>query len=84
MTRAILLISFAISIVTLPWFVSCGIAILYLSEGGSAIVVGIGGLILDMISAVPIPHLFGFAYLYTVLFCMLALAALYLREQLFE
>jgi hypothetical protein len=84
MERFFLSVAFCISVLTLPWWVSTLLAIFLLAEGGSVILVILGGVCLDVLFGAPIASLYGFAYLYTALFASLALVALYLKTRLLE
>lgn len=84
MTKLFLTLAFFISVFTLPGWASALLAVVLLSEGGSVTLVIIGGLCIDIFFGAPIALLHGFAYLYTALFALLAVCALYLRTQLLE
>jgi len=84
MTKLFLLLAFCISVVTLPWWLTFFLGIVYLSKGGSVVAVVIGGFIIDELYGAPIPVLHGFSFLYTGLALMLAIATLYFRTYLFE
>lgn len=77
-------VAFLVSAVVLPWFVTVTlgiIALVYFQLYGTVIV---GGLLLDLLFSIPEPHLFGFSYIYTALFLLLALIAVYLERAILE
>ena len=72
-----------VSAVVFPW-VAVGIAIVYLAEGGNALVVLVAGALIDALYGAPVARLAGFHLVYAVLFGALALTALFLRSRLLE
>ncbi|MBV9349625.1 MAG: hypothetical protein JO026_02640 [Patescibacteria group bacterium] len=79
MIRLLLGIAFAISLFSLPWWISTGIAIFFLSAGGNPFLVVLGGLILDRMFGAPLGTLAGLSHFYTVYFALLAALSAYLR-----
>lgn len=72
-----------ISAAALPWWATLLIAVLYLSEGGSVLLVVGAGILMDALYGAPFTSLGGFRFAYTLFFGVLALATLYLRDRLF-
>ena len=56
-----------------------GIALLFLSSGYEVI---LGGVLLDLLYAAPAPTFFNTAFLFTVVFFVLALLAFFIKKQL--
>lgn len=83
-TRLFLASAFFVSILLSPWVVSVAIALAYLADGGSVLLVVIGGLLSDIIFGAPIPALHGFQYLATLSMLLLGGAAVFLRRAILE
>ncbi len=80
-----ILISFFFASVLLgPWWISiaAGIWIASISERSVPLIVG--GMLMDMLFGAPIPALFGFNFLYTTIFLLIVLSALYFRRRILE
>ncbi len=82
--RASMAAVFFASVLVAPWWLTicCGLFLLSFFE--SAVVVIIGGVLMDLIFGTPIPALGGFHYLYTTLFIFLAAVSWYLHRALSE
>jgi hypothetical protein len=84
MIRFFLALAFALSLIALPWWASLLCAILYLAEGGSPLLVIVGGIIFDAMFGTPIKSLWGFSFLYSTYAVLLSIVAIYLKKELFE
>lgn len=88
MTKAFLILAFLASVFVWPWWATLLLLIIYLSEEENALraasVAMLGGALLDACFGAPITALHGFAYLYTMLFTLLALLSVSLRTRILE
>lgn len=82
--KYVLGLSFLVSAVLLPWWVSVLFGIGVTLYPGSGVVLLIGGVIMDTLFGAPIATLGGFAYLYTVLFSIIAAVVYLLRDRVVD
>ena len=75
---------FLISILVAPAWLSVALAVLLLSEWGDYALVVVAGACIDLMFGAPIALLGGFAFVYTTIFAILAVASLYLRATILE
>ena len=75
---------FLISILAAPVWISVALAVLLLSEWGDYALVVLAGACMDLMFGAPIALFGGFAFVYTGIFTILAVASLYLRATILE
>jgi putative Ca2+/H+ antiporter (TMEM165/GDT1 family) len=78
------IISFFISVVYLPWWVTVSIAIVLLSVWRTYATVMLGALCLDILFGSPLAAFGGFAYLYTAIFALLVFLSFFLNRTMLE
>lgn len=84
MLKIVLSISYIVSSVFLPWWVTVALGIALVVHFKLWWVAILGGLLMDLVFGAPIAALGGFAYLFSLLFVVLSLLALMLRQRMLE
>jgi hypothetical protein len=84
LTRILLSIAFLFSALFLPWWLTVSLGILAVGFFRMYIVVVFGGFLMDMLFGVAEPRLFGFSFIYTGIFLILALIAWFLDRAILE
>lgn len=76
--------AFLLSALLLPWWATVLLGIAVIGIYRSYAVAIIGGIMMDLLFGIPQPALFGFAYVYTLLFAILSAVAFYLDRRILE
>ena len=84
MSRAAMGIAFFSSIFLMPWWAVFFLGILFLALFQAYALVVMGGVLMDLLFGIPEPAVFGFSYLYTLVFALLALLAWFLEKSMLE
>ncbi len=80
----VLFLTFAVSVILLPWWVVVPLGIVSTSYRYGNIITIIGGIIIDASFGAPVHTLGGFQYIYTTIFVLAALVAYFLRSRIVE
>lgn len=84
LNKFLFIISFFLSVLFLPWWVSVFFGVVLLAVWRAYVSVILGAIILDVVFGIPLAAFGGFAYLYTLIFVTLSVIVLFLHKAMLE
>ncbi|MBX9765075.1 hypothetical protein K2X83_00335 [Patescibacteria group bacterium] len=84
LAKILIIVSYGVSILFLPWWVSVVLAVLLLGVWQAYVSVILGAVTLDVLFGSQLAAFSGFSYVYTAIFCILALCTFVLSRAMLE
>lgn len=84
LNKFLFIISFFLSVLFLPWWVSVFFGVVLLAVWRAYVSVILGAIILDVVFGSPLAVFGGFAYVYTLIFVTLSVLVLFLHKAMLE